>query len=287
MNAIASFIPGRSQEGCYPSLAAIGERAGIDRKKTVIAAIKELVKEAVLVCERRRRKTSVFKWACLEVAVSAPIDGLEVAESAPISPILEVAVSAPVMVAVSATGKDTREGYKTTIAQNDEKPPSSSAPAADSQTQDSERKPKGNSFPQGNKTPSPTPSPAKVAWDGQRIIVPDTFMESWSEAYPSVDLHLAIRRASAWCLSNPGKRPKKDFARFLNGWFRRVTPSSPEYIDPEEKAVADAELVRGAKMTFDDPDECADFWWRCKCRGEYVPPGVDCRPMPAEKEVAV
>jgi hypothetical protein len=126
-----------------------------------------------------------------------------------------------------------------------------------------------------------------VTWDGQRIIVPNVFLESWRESYPHVDLDVMIKRASSWCLTNPDKRPKKRFDSFLNRWLGKVKATDPEYIDPEEKAATDAELIRGAKMTFDDPDECADYWWRCKCRGEYVPPGVDCRPMPAEKEVAV
>ena len=66
-----------------------------------------------------------------------------------------------------------------------------------------------------------------------------------------------------------------------------MTPSSPEYIDPKEQADDDADLIRQAKKEFPDPDEMADFFYQRQKRGLRVPPGVDCRPMPAEKEVAV
>jgi hypothetical protein len=53
----------------------------------------------------------------------------------------------------------------------------------------------------------------------------------------------------------------------------------------EEQAAADAELIRHAIETFPDPDELAAFFWARKEHGLYVPPGVACRPMPAEKEM--
>lgn len=123
------------------------------------------------------------------------------------------------------------------------------------------------------------PAP-KVTWDGTRLIVPDILMASWSESHPHVDLQAAIRKASSWCLANPGKRPKKDFARFLNGWFGRVKPGDPEYLDADERAASDAALIREVEFAIDDADERADYWYRCQRRGEYVPHGVDCRPMP-------
>ncbi|MCD8139194.1 MAG: helix-turn-helix domain-containing protein [Planctomycetaceae bacterium] len=101
MVALATFMPGRRQEGCYPSLAAIGERAGINREKTVTAAIKELVAAGILVRERRRRQTNLLKWATLEQANSAGTRVLEPAVSA-LSKTLEPAVSAQVYPAVSA-----------------------------------------------------------------------------------------------------------------------------------------------------------------------------------------
>jgi hypothetical protein len=129
----------------------------------------------------------------------------------------------------------------------------------------------------------------KVTWDGTRIVVPAVFLESWSEAYPNVDLGVAIKRASAWMLTNPTRGPKKAYGRFLHGWFGRVKPGDPEYIDPEEQAASDAELIRGAEQTFPDPNERADFYWQRKQRGRRVPAGVICKPMlvESEKEAAI
>lgn len=150
MNAIASFMPGRGA-GCYPSLAAIGERAGIKREKTLSAAIKELTAAGVMVCERRRRQTNLLRWSnlepaetagtrILERAVSAPLNPFEPAKSAPLDSVLEPAVSALVEPAVSAlvipavsaplkvTRKETRK-VSTAHTHGDEKQPSPEAEA--------------------------------------------------------------------------------------------------------------------------------------------------------------
>lgn len=196
---------------------------------------------------------------------------------------------------VDATHIDTGYIETTTYPRNNEKPPRCSSAANDPQAPNSEDKPKGESFPQGNKPPPPTPSPpsasmktkARVTMDDSGFVIPDALRQTWATAYPDVDIERAAAKAFAWCRSNPRKAPKSDYGRFLNGWLGRVKPSDPEYIDAGEQAAGDAELIRGAEMAFDDPDERADYWWRCKQRGEYVPSGVECHPMPAEKEVAV
>jgi hypothetical protein len=133
---IASFMPGRGREGCFPSLAAIGERAGIRRENTIIAAIKELAAVGILVCERRKRKTNWLRWAILEPAKSAG------------TKILEPAVSAKVDPALFAGGKVTKEGNQliTTLLASE----GSAEPAP---------------LPQGNQRsplPAPTAGPAKA-----------------------------------------------------------------------------------------------------------------------------
>ena len=40
-------------------------------------------------------------------------------------------------------------------------------------------------------------------------------------AHPTVDFPKALLAAEAWCVSNPVKAPKRDFARFLHSWFGR------------------------------------------------------------------
>lgn len=44
---------------------------------------------------------------------------------------------------------------------------------------------------------------------------------AWSEAYPAVDVQLAIKQAAQWLISNPSKR-KKNYRRFLTHWFART-----------------------------------------------------------------
>lgn len=62
-----------------------------------------------MICERRRRQTSLFKWADLEPALTAPSKPLEPAVNAPITPTLEPALTAQVLPALSAPRKDTRK----------------------------------------------------------------------------------------------------------------------------------------------------------------------------------
>lgn len=42
----------------------------------------------------------------------------------------------------------------------------------------------------------------------------------WSEAYPTVDIDLAIRQAAEWLRSNPTKL-KSNYRRFLTNWLKR------------------------------------------------------------------
>jgi hypothetical protein len=44
---------------------------------------------------------------------------------------------------------------------------------------------------------------------------------AWQDAYPAVDVHLSIRQAAQWLVSNPTKR-KKNYRRFLTNWFART-----------------------------------------------------------------
>ena len=124
----------------------------------------------------------------------------------------------------------------------------------------------------------------KVIWDGQRFTVPGILLESWGDAYPNVNLDIAIKRAASWYLAHPAKK-KKNYAKFLNNWFGNVRSDSPEYINPDVQAASDAELIRGAEKQFPNPDERADFFYQRQMRGLRVPAGVECKPMPEEKEV--
>ena len=54
-------------------------------------------------------------------------------------------------------------------------------------------------------------------WTG---ITQDT-LEAWQAAYPGVDIEAEVRKAAAWCLSNPTSAPTSQYGRYLNSWLGR------------------------------------------------------------------
>lgn len=59
--------------------------------------------------------------------------------------------------------------------------------------------------------------------DGSDFIVTKAMAGEWSRAYPKVDVLGEIRKARAWCLSNPKNRKTRAGAsRFLNSWLSRA-----------------------------------------------------------------
>src|SRR4029453_4371731 len=41
-------------------------------------------------------------------------------------------------------------------------------------------------------------------------------------AFPLVDFVAEVKKAEAWCASNPGKAPRRDVPRFLHRWFAKA-----------------------------------------------------------------
>ena len=251
--AVASFMPGRGLEGCYPSLAAIGERAGIQREKTITAAIKELVAAGILTCVRRKRQTNLLRWAVLEPAISA---GTE---------ILDPAVSAQVYPAVSVPRKETSEGNKTTV------------PAKKTRN----TKPKANQSPtwllwlrvnQDAGQPPPLEEQASLA-----------AARKLAEQIPDPDEQEAIMRAyigdrgDKWAISQG-----LTLAVLVHSRLSKCRTAAARAI--EEQAAEDAVLIAEAEREYPDADERAAFFWARNEKGLRVPPGVDCRPLPGEKE---
>jgi hypothetical protein len=68
---------------------------------------------------------------------------------------------------------------------------------------------------------------AAVVKDAEGFNVPEGLLVAWAKAYPAVDVEAEIKRAFAWTVANPSKAPRKNFARFLNGWVGRAKPSKP------------------------------------------------------------
>src|SRR3990167_4804 len=50
------------------------------------------------------------------------------------------------------------------------------------------------------------------------------------------NIDMEIKKMIAWLISNPAKRPKKNYARFINGWLSRAKaePIKEQYIDLRE-----------------------------------------------------
>lgn len=59
--------------------------------------------------------------------------------------------------------------------------------------------------------------------DGTDFVVTKAMAGEWSRAFPKVDVLAEIRKARAWCLSNPKNRKTRAGAsRFLNSWLSRA-----------------------------------------------------------------
>jgi hypothetical protein len=57
--------------------------------------------------------------------------------------------------------------------------------------------------------------------NGRFTGITENQMDAWSAAYPGVEIDQEIKRAAAWCVSNPASAPKSDFGRYLNSWLSR------------------------------------------------------------------
>jgi hypothetical protein len=71
--------------------------------------------------------------------------------------------------------------------------------------------------------------------------VPVELAEKLAGAYPLVDLDAEYKKASAWCLTNPGKRKTaRGMPRFLNNWIasaeRKRAASAESYATPTAAA---------------------------------------------------
>ena len=83
------------------------------------------------------------------------------------------------------------------------------------------------------------------------------FLEmEWKRAYPNVDLDKQASWAHAWLVTHPEKK-YKDFARFLNNWFKnsekrfaetgyvtQKTSTYKEEIPPEEEIMTGEDFAR-------------------------------------------
>jgi hypothetical protein len=57
---------------------------------------------------------------------------------------------------------------------------------------------------------------------GKFIGITEEQREAWLAAYGAVDLDAELKRAAAWCVSNPHLAPKSQISRFLNTWLTKA-----------------------------------------------------------------
>lgn len=81
--------------------------------------------------------------------------------------------------------------------------------------------------------PAKPPAPGQVAgeWgqgrirfrpsDGTFVGIEPSDHALWANAYPAVDIPAALARAAAWCVANPAKGRKSNYAKFLASWLSR------------------------------------------------------------------
>lgn len=57
--------------------------------------------------------------------------------------------------------------------------------------------------------------------NGKWIGITEEQREAWGAAYGALDLDAELKRAAAWCVSNPHMAPKSQIGRFLNTWLAK------------------------------------------------------------------
>lgn len=77
--------------------------------------------------------------------------------------------------------------------------------------------------------------------NGRWVGINEEQREAWLAAYGAVDLDGELKRAAAWCVSNPGMAPKSNYGRFLNTWLtRQQNQASLRSIPTERKTESKA-----------------------------------------------
>lgn len=73
------------------------------------------------------------------------------------------------------------------------------------------------------KRSAPKSHKPKVAMTDTGFTLPEPLRLQWAKVYPELDLDREAGKAFVWCSTNPSRAPKKNFGRFLNSWFARVS----------------------------------------------------------------
>lgn len=71
---------------------------------------------------------------------------------------------------------------------------------------------------------------------GKWVGITEEQKEAWGAAYGALDLDAELKKAAAWCVSNPHLSPKSQFGRFLNTWLAKGQNAASLRSIPTERA---------------------------------------------------
>lgn len=88
----------------------------------------------------------------------------------------------------------------------------------------------------------------RVRWDAaaERLHVSESVLAILRETYGArADVQQEIAKAETWLRLNPARRPKKDYARFLNAWVSRAAERRQEAPRPATQAARREAFMEG------------------------------------------
>ncbi|MCK5018180.1 MAG: hypothetical protein KAS32_14080 [Candidatus Peribacteraceae bacterium] len=88
---------------------------------------------------------------------------------------------------------------------------------------------------------APKPKKATITFNKETMEFEDILPElikKWEDAFPAVDIGLAMKSAALWVMNNPTKT-KSQWGRFLTNWFSRCQQRGGNRNKPAELSVHD------------------------------------------------
>ena len=90
--------------------------------------------------------------------------------------------------------------------------------------------------------------------NSEEVGIPVSWVEKMKTLYPTLDVESEIRKAVAWCISNPkNRKTRAGWQRYLNNWFNRAINTATRYPTsadkPSEKKVTKEQLIERFKGT--------------------------------------
>ena len=90
-------------------------------------------------------------------------------------------------------------------------------------------------------------------------------LAAWKIMYPHIDLTVEILRAAQWLKNNPSKSHKKNWGRYLTGWFQRTndTVENKKAYRSAASGQAPENVSHAEKLCQEFPEHKNGRGWRC------------------------